>query len=71
MQWIIRIDPEAELRGYDDLLTHRRERIADQFLIGVGPINLCRTEESDAAFDRGTDQRQRPSLFGRLAIAVA
>ena len=45
------IDLEAELGGDHHLVAHRRQRLADQFLIGEGAIDLGGVEEGDAALD--------------------
>ena len=43
----------AELRRDHHLISERRERFADQFLIGKRAIDFGCVEESDAAFYRG------------------
>ena len=50
---------EAELGGDHDLVAERRERLADQLLVGERAVDLGGVEEGDAALDGGADQRDR------------
>ncbi len=54
-----RIDVEAELGGDHDLVAERRQRLADEFLVGERAVDLGGVEEGDAALDGRADQRDR------------
>ena len=60
------LDVEAELGGDHHLVADRRERLADQLLVGEGAVDLGGVEEGDAALDRRADQRDA-SAFVTLA----
>ncbi len=62
---------EAELGGDHHLVAHRRQRLAEQFLVVVGAIGLGGVEEGDAALERGADQGDCRLLLRGRAIAVA
>ena len=42
----LKIDVEAELGGDDDLVADRRERLADEFLVGERAVGLRRVEQA-------------------------
>ena len=65
------IDVEAELGGDHDLLTHRAQRLADQFLIDERTIDFRRVEKGHATIDRGAEQRHALVLRKRVRIAEA
>ena len=48
---------EAELRGDDDLVADRRERLTDDLLVDERAVHLGGVEEGDAAVDGGADER--------------
>ena len=47
---------EPELRGDDDTLANRLERLADELLVGEPPVHLGGVEEGNAAVDGDEDQ---------------
>ena len=57
-----RIDIEAEFGGDHDLFPERRQRFADQLLVGERAIDFGGVEEGDAALDGGADQRDPACL---------
>ena len=65
-----RIDVEAELGGDHHLVADRRQRLADQLLVGERAVDLGGVEERDAAVDRGADQRDHLCPVGSLAVAA-
>jgi len=65
-----RIDVAAELGGDHDLALVRGERLADEFLVGVGAIDFGGVEERDAAVHRGADQRDHLLPVGLVAVAT-
>ena len=48
----LKIDVKAELGGDDDLVANRRERLADEFLVGERAVGLRRVEQTSRR-DRG------------------
>ena len=50
------IDREAELRRDHHLVANRRQRLADDLLVGEGTINLRCVEEGDATLHRITHE---------------
>jgi hypothetical protein len=50
------IEPKAELGGDDHALAHRRQGFTGQLLIGLGPVDLRRIEEGNAALHRIADE---------------
>src|SRR6185369_4145662 len=50
------IDVEAELGGDDDLALERLERLADDGLVGEGPVDLRGVEEGYTSLRRGADE---------------
>ena len=65
------IDIEAELGGDHDVFPERRQRFADEFLIGERAVDFGGVEEGDAVLDRGADQRHPRLLVDRRTIAEA
>lgn len=65
------IDVEAELGGDHHLTTHRRQALADQFLVGERTIDLGRAEESHAEVDRLAQQPDHLVLTGGQAVVHA
>jgi hypothetical protein len=49
------LEVEAELRRDHDLVADRLERLADELLVGEGPVDLRGVEEGDAALDGRAD----------------
>jgi len=47
---------EAEFRGDDYLVADRGQRLTHDFLIHERPVRFGRIKESDARFERRTDQ---------------
>ena len=66
-----RIDVEAELGGDHHLAAERRERLADQLLVGERAVDLGGVEEGDAALDGRADQRDPLLPVDRRAVAEA
>ena len=64
------IDVPPELGGDHDLAPVRGERLADQFLVGVGAVDLRGVEERDAAVHSGADQRDHLLPVGLVAVAT-
>ena len=62
------IDVPAELRRDHDLVTHRPERLADQFFVGPRAIGLGGVEERYAELMRAADDADCLGMIGRLAI---
>ena len=52
----VRVGFKAELGGDDDLIAERRESLTDEFLIDVWAVDFGRIEESDAAFNSGSNE---------------
>ena len=65
------VELEAELGGDHHLVAERRERLADQFLVGERAVDLGGVEEGDAALDGRADQRDHLALVRRRAVAEA
>jgi hypothetical protein len=63
------IDSEAELRGNHHPVTEGLQRLANDFLVGEGPIDLGGVEEGDAAFYCRANQRDSLVLTERSGIA--
>ena len=62
---------EAELGGDGHLALERLERLANEFLIGEGVIDLGRVEEGDAALDGRAGERDHfIPIRGRAAVMV-
>ena len=59
----IGIEVEPELGRDHHLIAHRSQRLADQFLVCVGSVNLRRVEKRNAAIDRPANQSDHLSLF--------
>jgi hypothetical protein len=61
----------AELRGDDDVLPERLQRLANEFLVGERAIDLGGVEEGDTTLYRRADQRDhfRP-VPGRATVIV-
>src|SRR5690606_36914353 len=53
----VRVDPESELRGDDDLVAYRCQSIADQGFVCERAVGLGSIEHRDAEVDGGTDER--------------
>ena len=66
-----RVDVEAELRRDHDPIADGRKGLADQFLVGEGPIDLRGVEESHAALDGRPDQGYSRLLVDGRAIGMA
>ena len=66
-----RVDVEAELRCNRHPVAKRRQGLADQFLVGEGPIDLRGVEEIHPAFDGRPDQGYSRPLVDRRTIGVA
>ncbi len=64
-------DVEPELGRDHDLVAHRRQRLADQFLVDIGAIDLSGVEEGDAALDRAAQYRDALRLLERRAVGEA
>ena len=67
------IEREAELRGDDDLVAYRRERLTDDLLVDERAVHLSGVEEGYAAVDGGADERDAllPGGHGQVALAQA
>ena len=55
----ISVEEHVELGGDDHLAAVRRQRLADEFLVGPGAVGLGRVEEGDAPLDGRPDKRHR------------
>ncbi len=64
------IDVPPELGGDHHLALERGEGLADEFLVGIGAVDLGRVEEGDAALDCGAHQRDHLVPVGCLAVAA-
>jgi hypothetical protein len=65
-------DVPAELGGDDDPVAHRFERLADEFLVDVGAIDLGGVEEGDAALDGTAQDTDHLVAVARVrAVALA
>ena len=58
------VETEAELRGDDDLLADRCERLTEQFLVVDRPVDLGGAEEGDATDDCRTKRKATISSCG-------
>jgi hypothetical protein len=65
------IDVPAELGGDYDLVMVRSECLADQFLVGLGTIDLCGVEEGHTATHCGADQRDHLLPIRLVAVATS
>jgi hypothetical protein len=57
------------LGGDHDLVTKRFERLANQFLVGVGTIDLSRVEESYAQLHGATEELNHFAAVSSLAVS--
>ena len=62
---------EAEFRRDHHLITDRRQRLADEILVGEWPVGLCRVEEGHAPVMRRPQERNGiAALHRRPAMVV-
>jgi hypothetical protein len=66
-----RVDVPAELGGDHDLALVRGEGLADEFLVGVGAVDLGGIEEGDATVHRGADERDHLLPVGPIAVPAS
>src|SRR5690606_5661680 len=62
---------EPELRGDDNLIPNRRERLADDFFVRERSVRFRRVEEGDAAVNRRADDGDAVVTTGRRPVAEA
>ena len=65
------LELEAELRGDDDLIANRSERLSDEFFVRERPVRFCGVEERHARVDRGAHDADAVLTTRRLPVAEA
>ena len=68
---VFRSMSKPNLVAITTLIAHRRERLADEFLVGERAIGFGGVEQGHAALDRRADQRNPGLLVDRRAIGMA
>ena len=65
------VDVEAELGGDDDIVANRRQCLADELLVDVGPVDLGGVEERDPALHGTAQHGDHLVAVTRGAVALA
>ena len=68
---VLGVDVEAELGCDHDLIAERSERLADQLLVRVRPVDFGGVEKGDTPRNRRPDQRDSFLLVDRRTVAIA
>ena len=67
----MRVKLETKLRGDPYTIPNRSERLADQFFVGEGAVDLRRVEEGDAPLDRRVQERDHFGFVANRRVAKA